>query len=476
MTPASPLRALSALLLTAGLLAGTRLASADTASADGATDESSAREAAASSASGDALARQVADLERQVAELKAELERLRASGTGIGDLDRRIEALSKEIERLRLGAAAGPADAKESVGGFGPAASKVYRTHRGVTIGGYGEFIYTDPSGSADDGSPSGATAEADLLRAVLYFGYKFDDRFLFNSEIEVEHAVAADDAPGEVAVEFAYVDYKAGKNWGARGGLLLVPVGFLNELHEPPIFLGAFRPEVERFIIPSTWRELGAGLYGNAGPVTWKAYLVTSLDAAGFTADEGIREGRQEGAEVTAEDWAVTARVDWVPVEGLMFGASAFTGDTAQANAGLDGGRMLQWEAHAEWRWRGLRSRALLARTSVDDAAAISTFTGQTIGSQMNGYYGEVGYDVLSRRKPGGAELVPFFRYEALDTQAEVASGFTADPVNDRSVRTFGVHFRPIPNIALKADFQDLGNSAGTGVDRFNLALGWLF
>ncbi len=463
-------RSLTALLLAilAGA-AGTRAAVADTGNAG-------ARDAASSGAADDTVAARVAELERQVAELRAELERLRATGGSPADLDRRIEALSKEIERLRLGAAAGPAEATDGVGGFGPAASKVYRTHRGVSIGGYGEFLYTDPSGSADDGTPSGEVATADLLRAVLYFGYKFDDHFLFNSEIEVEHAVAAADAPGEVAVEFAYVDYKPGTKWGARGGLLLVPVGFLNELHEPPIFLGAFRPEVERFIVPSTWRELGAGLYGDAGPVSWKAYLVTSLDATGFTADEGIREGRQEGAEVAAEDWAVTARVDWVPTQGLLFGASGFAGDTAQATPGLDGGRVTQWEAHAEWRWRGLRSRALVARTSLDDAADISTLVGETIGSQMNGYYGEVGYDVLSRKRPGGPELTPFFRYESLDTQAEVASGFAADPANDRSVRTYGVHFRPIPNIAIKADFQDLGNSAGTGVDRFNLALGWLF
>lgn len=465
-------RFLSALLLALVLgAAGIRGTAADTGA-----DDAGGRAAASAAAAGEPSADKLADLERQIAELRAEIERLRAGGAGTGDLDRRIEALSKEIEQLRIGAAAAPVEADTSVGGFGPAASKVYRTQRGVSIGGYGEFIYTDPSGTRDDGSASGAVAEADLLRAVMYFGYKFNDQFLFNSEIEFEHALAGDNTPGKVEVEFAYVDWKPGQSWGARGGLLLIPMGFINELHEPPIFLGVFRPEVERIIIPTTWRELGAGLFGSAGPVTWRAYLVNSLEANGFTSANGIRGGRQEGARAVAEDWAVTARVDWVPVEGLLFGASAFAGDTAQASAGIDGGRMMIWEGHAEWRWRGFRTRALLARTSVDDADQISAVVGQTVGSQMNGYYGEVGYDVLSHRQPGGAELVPFFRYEAYDTQAEVDSGFTADPANDRSVRTYGVHYRPIPNIAIKADFQDLGNSAGTGVDRFNLALGWLF
>jgi hypothetical protein len=337
-------------------------------------------------------------------------------------------------------------------------------------------MLYTHPDATADDGSASGEVATADLLRAVLYFGYKWNDHLLFNSEIEFEHAVAAADTGGEVAVEFAYVDYRRSDAFGARGGLLLIPVGFLNELHEPPIFFGSTRPEVEQLIIPSTWRELGGGIYGSKGPIAWKGYLVTSLDAAGFTADEGIREGRQEGSEVVAEDLAVTARVDWTVRPGLLLGAAGFTGNTAQANVGVDGARVLQYEAHAEWRWKGLQVRGLYARTRLDDAGEVGVLTGEAVGSQMNGYYGEVAYNVLSLKKGSKQELFPFVRYESLDTQAEVPAGTVADPANDRTVHTVGVHYRPIPNLALKADWQGFSNNAGTGVDRVNLALGWLF
>jgi len=433
--------------------------------------------AAGETASSADLARKLKELEEQVAALKAEVARGRAAAGAAApsDLEKRIDALSKEIERLRLGDAAAP-PAGETAGGFGPAASKVYHARRGVSIGGYGEMVITDPDDHADDGSASGETASADLLRAVLYFGYKFNDHLLFNSEIEVEHAVAADGDAGEVAVEFAYVDYRHNDAWGARGGLLLVPVGFINELHEPPIFFGSTRPEVEQFIIPTTWRELGGGLYGRAGPVDWKAYLVTSLDASGFTAAEGIRDGRQEGMEAVAEDFALTARVDWTVRPGLVLGAGGFSGDTAQANAGLDGARVVQYEGHAEWRWRGVQVRGLYARTRLDDAAAVGTLTGEAVGSQMNGYYGEVGWNLLSLRKGSKQELSPFFRHEALDTQAEVPAGVLADPANDRRVHTVGIHYRPIPNLALKADWQGFSNAAGTGVDRINLALGWLF
>ena len=121
-------------------------------------------------------------------------------------------------------------------------------------------------------------------------------------------------------------------------------------------------------------------------------AYVVTSLSADGFTADTGIRGGRQEGAEATAEDLALTARVDWVPVQGLLVGAAIFTGDTAQAAAGLDGARMTQYEAHVDWRFKGVQARALLARTSLDDAGAVSAVVGETVGSRQEGYYAEAG------------------------------------------------------------------------------------
>jgi hypothetical protein len=427
----------------------------------------------------DARDARLAALEKEVAALKAEIDQLRAGGaqlTTTADLERRIEALSQEVERLRIGAAAAAPKADQTVGGLGPAASKVYRAGRGVSIGGYGEVVYLDPSSRADDGTPSGETATADLQRAVLYFGYKFDDRWLFNSEIEYEHAVAGDGEKGEVEVEFAYVDYHKTQKLGARGGLLLVPMGFLNELHEPPIFFGVERPEVEQVIIPTTWRELGGGVYGQAGPVTWKAYLVNSLNAEGFSADQGIREGRQEGSEAAASDFALTGRADWVPVQGVLLGAGLFAGDTAQDANGVPGARLVAWEAHAEYRRRGLKARALLAQNRLDNAGEVSTLTGQVIGSRQAGYYVEAGYNIFDGRRSTVQELSPFARYEALDTQAAVASGLSADPANDRRILTVGLHYRPIPNIALKLDWQDQGNSAGTGVDQWNLGLGWLF
>jgi len=173
---------------------------------------------------------------------------------------------------------------------------------QGVSIGGYGEFLYQNFDRSLEDGTPSGETDSADLVRLVLYTGYKFNDRILFNSEIEYEHATTGegDEEKGEVSVEFAYLDFLFGERMGVRSGLVLVPVGFLNELHEPPIYLGARRPEVEKNILPSTWRANGAGIHGEFGSgLSYRAYVTESFRGVaspdegieGFTADKGSHD-----------------------------------------------------------------------------------------------------------------------------------------------------------------------------------------
>lgn len=438
-------------------------------------------------ADGEEVARRLRELEELVAALQVEIESLRQSGGSAyeEELERKIEALTLDIERLRIGEAAEP-EADKSINGFGPAASKVYALQRGVSIGGYGEMLFENFSDTRDDGMPSNEPDRLDFLRAVMYFGYKFNDRWLFNSEIEFEHSVAGDGKGGEVAVEFAFIDFKATDHFGARGGLLLIPAGFINELHEPPIYLGSRRPDVERYIIPTTWRENGAGVYGDIGPVTYRAYLVASLDALGFSPSAGIRGGRQEGAESLAEDFAITARVDYTPVPGLLLGSSMFSGNVGQGRPGLENAAVTQWEAHAQWNWRGLHMRGLYAQNIVSDAAAIGAaidaammpppMTPTVIGERQLGYYGEVAWDVLSPVQGTEQQLSPFVRYESFNTQEQVAAGQTADPMNDRILRTYGFVYKPIPHVAIKIDAQNISNGAGTGINQVNLSLGYLF
>jgi hypothetical protein len=401
--------------------------------------------------------------------------------TEVARLKAQVEAILRELETMRLGADV-VAQADTGIYGFGPAASKVYKGRPGVSIGGYGEFHYENFAGNRQDDVPAGLGDRIDALRAIVYVGYKFSDRVLFNSEIEFEHGSTEDG--GSVSVEFAYLEGRLSPAFGVRGGLLLAPMGFLNEIHEPPTFLGTTRPETERRIIPSTWREVGAGVFGARGDLNYRAYIINGFDAGGFGAS-GIRDGRQNGAEAKGINFAVVGRVDWTGVPGLTVGTSAYVGRSGQGAALPSdptvsiGARTTIWEAHAEYKARGFDLRGLVAQTRVADAAEVNELNGlsgdASVGERLTGWYVQGGYDVL-RRLGTSQQLLPYLRYEKLNTQDAVPDGFTANPANDRTIVSLGLAWKPLLNVALKADYQLHRNEADTGVNQFNLNLGYLF
>ncbi|HMC82351.1 MAG TPA: hypothetical protein VKL61_03885, partial [Candidatus Polarisedimenticolia bacterium] len=266
--------------------------------------------------------------------------------------------------------------------------------------------------------------------------------------------------------------------------------------LHEPPVFYGVLRPAVEQLILPTTWRENGAGVFGDLGKFSYRLYVLAGLDAAGFSSDRGIREGRQEGSQSKAEDLALAGRLDLVAVPGLLAGASFYSGDSGQGQVPKDA-RVTLWDAHAQYQWRGLDLRGLLVSGSIDDVQAIDalhqipaasdpTFCAKpggpdsvcfdSVGEEFGGWYVQAAWDVLSMRQGGTASLSPFARYEEFDPQERVPEGFLKDPAQDRHLLTAGLVWKPIPQVAVKADFQNSGNRGGTGVDQFNVGLGWLF
>jgi hypothetical protein len=404
-----------------------------------------------------------------------------ADTTEVARLKAQVDAILRELETMRLGADV-VAQADTGIYGFGPAASKVYKGRPGVSIGGYGEFHYENFAANRQDDVPAGLGDRIDALRAIVYVGYKFSDRVLFNSEIEFEHGSTEDG--GSVSVEFAYLEGRLSPAFGVRGGLLLAPMGFLNEIHEPPTFLGTTRPETERRIIPSTWREVGAGVFGARGDLNYRAYIINGFDASGFGAS-GIRDGRQNGAEAKGINFAVVGRVDWTGVPGLTLGASAYVGRSGQgATLPSDptvsiGARTTIWEAHAEYKARGFDLRGLVAQTRVSDAAAVNELNGlagdASVGERLTGWYVQGGYDVL-RRLGTSQQLLPYLRYETLNTQDAVPDSFTANPANDRTIISLGLAWKPLLNVALKADYQIHRNEADTGVNQVNLNLGYLF
>lgn len=410
-----------------------------------------------------------AELEKRVRDLEAKIAAMQAAqpNADLVEVKRQIEVLATEIEALKTRQTEKVAVADTQQFGLGPAASKVYRAGQGVSIGGYGEFIYENPEGEI---------ATADSLRAVVYTGYKFNDRVLFNSELEVEHANL--ERGGNVELEFAYLDYLIRPEFNVRGGFVLMPVGLTNELHEPTAFLGARRPVVEHHVIPTTWSELGGGVFGDVGSISYRAYLTTGLDASGFGAEESIREGRQAGGEAKAEDWAAVGRVDWHPIEGTMFGGSLYRGGSGQG-AGFKGA-VTMGEVHAQAKFRGVTLRGLVTRASIGDAAAINELNGlegaDSVGSRIGGWYAEGGYDFGNLFGRADMTLTPYARYESFDTQRRVPVGFERNPANDQQILTLGVAFKPISQTVIKLDWQDVDNKASTGADQWNVSLGYIF
>jgi hypothetical protein len=416
---------------------------------------------------------------RALREKVAALEQSQPSNA-LDEVKRQIEVLTQEIEALKVQQQpTASADTEEY--GLGAAASKVYRTDQGISFGGYGEFVYENYASSRDDDQDSGRSDQLDALRAILYAGYKFNDRVIFNSEIEVEHGSTG--AGGEASLEFGYLDFMIRPEFNVRAGMMLMPSGLLNELHEPTAFLGAKRPDVERTVIPSTWREPGVGIFGEVGPVTYRTYLVTGLRSDRFSSS-GIRSGRQSGGKALAEDLALIARADWNVADGVLVGGSYYRGDSAQskttpAGASFDATVAIA-ELHADLRLRGFQARALWADGSIGDAAAINAannLTGKnSVGDEFGGWYAEAGYDLDTLLSWNEVSLVPFIRYETLDTQKRVPTGFARNPERELSNVTAGISIKPIPQAVIKVDFQNYDNEAGTGVDQWNVGLGYVF
>ena len=406
----------------------------------------------------------------------------------IEELERRQEILAEEVRRLREALVLPETKELKSHYGLGPAASKVYAVERGLSIGGYGETNYRHAV--ADKASTRN---EFDFVRFVLYVGYKFNDWIVLNTETELEHAFSQpteSSSGGEVALEFANIDFLLDPRANVRIGLLLVPMGFLNEIHEPPFYHGNDRPTVEREIIPSTWRANGFGLHGELFEgLTYRTFGITGFNARGFRSN-GFRDGRQRGNREIGEDFAWVGRVDYSFLPGTLIGGSGYVGDSGQdqeITGETPGVGTRIYEGHGQLRWRGLELRALGAVGEIDDAdllsqrlADIAVETGgsaDTVPERMVGYYFEIAYDVLPLLLPETTHyLAPWVRYTQIDTQDEVPSGFARNDSRDRDIWEVGFSYKPIPQIVLKVDYRNFDSAGADLTDEFRAGAGFVF
>ncbi|HKA59353.1 MAG TPA: hypothetical protein VKD28_12125 [Gemmatimonadales bacterium] len=348
-----------------------------------------------------------------------------------------------------------------------------------TTVGGYGEVHYTNRSGPA-------TPAEINFRRFVVYLAHTFNDRMSFRSEVELEDAkIEGGSSGGEVALEQAYLDYRVSDRATVRTGLVLSPVGILNEIHEPPTFNGVDRPAFDHDVIPTTWRELGIGVVGTLPMEGWsyRLYLVNGLKASGFSGEEGIRGGRQEGREASFANPSLTGRLEYVQpglrVAGSFWYGGTTAGDTLLGSGTFDAPVALV-SADARYDRGGLAVRGVFTMINVSDADTINALYTSTVGSRITGGYVEGAYNVLRLLAPTSKQHVnAFVRYEHFDTHASVPAGTPRDPEFARRITTFGLTYKPTWNTAFKGDYEirrtEASGGAGEG-ETLRLGIGYQF
>ena len=330
-----------------------------------------------------------------------------------------------------------------------------------LSIGGYGEIHYNQ--------QVSGKTrynGNMDVHRMVMFFGYQFNDKTSFVTELEFEHVK-------EIYVEQAFLNYNIRPNTSLRAGLMLVPMGIVNEYHEPTTFNGVERPSVDKYIIPTTWREIGFGISGRLAnaPLKYQMYIMNGFNgfdgSSKLRAKDGVRKGRQKGAESTFTSPSLSAKVDYYGVKGLNLGLSAYFGKTqSSAFDGLDkddsiaenfadstrvGISMIGFDVRYKLdalRLKGQYIHSFL--NNVDEYNQVAD--GADLGKQMMGYYIEAGYDLLHGKEQA---LVPFVRYENYNTQHKMVSGQTANKAYDREDIFVGLSYHLAKGAVVKADYQ---------------------
>ena len=331
-----------------------------------------------------------------------------------------------------------------------------------VTVGAYGEVTYNQPEG--DNG-------ELDVQRLVMLLGYQFTDKVQFFTEIEFEHVE-------EVYVEQAFVNYNVANNVNLRAGLMLVPMGIINEYHEPTTFNGVERPAIAGSIVPTTWREIGLGVTGriNSASLTYQAYIFngfqsTTSDGTGLIGgSSGLRGGRQKGIKSTVNTPNLSAKLEYYGILGMRLGLAGYFGRTQAADEvdmldGADVG-MSMVGLDARYVYERFTARGEFIYASLSDTDDYNALTGRDLGSALSGWYAEAAYNLLPMTNK--QKLFAFARYEDYDTHADVEGSLVENPAYDRNDITMGLSYHIAPGVVFKGDYQ-IKDNAVEGADAKN-------
>ncbi len=398
-----------------------------------------------------------------------------STGVQASSLEERVKALEEQNTVLTeevLATQTGGftlVDTEKSYSGMGPAASKVYFSKNPLSIGGYGEMFYANPEGSND---------YADVYRFITYIGYKFSDSVILNAEIEFEHGANSDDG-GKVVLEFMYLDFLMKEEINLRLGHLLVPMGLVNLRHEPTLFNTVQRPEVEKYLIPSTWHENGVLAYGRFEnlDLEYTAGMINALnlnDDDTMNVDKGwIRDGRWGSGKNAPFEPAFVGRLDYTGINGLMVGASVYYGDGSNVKDDSDdisGLTTTMFDIHASYDNGPFSVYGLYTQTDLDGAEKLLS---PGAVEKASGYYANASYDVSGL--VGLDYQIPVFaQYQNYNPVEKTVDGSNED-IYDTEVVTIGMNFFPVDQAVIKVDYamKEVNNE---DENIFSLGIGFIF
>ena len=363
------------------------------------------------------------------------------------------------------------------------AAQKLLESKEKVSIGGYAQIDYNQPISS-----DTKSNGKMDVHRLVMLFAYNFNERTKFVTEIEYEHVK-------EVFVEQAFLQYQINDWINFRGGLMLIPMGIQNEYHEPATFNGVERTNLDSKIVPTTWREIGAGFSGRiqGADLQYQAYIVNgfkSYDGGGtLRGTDAFRKGRQKGAESVFSNANLATKIEYYGIPGLNLGLSGYFGKTqsslydgasastaageALADSSVVGINMIGLDGR--YSLNGWQFRGQLNYASINNTKEYNELTGKDLGSAVYGYYVEAGYDLLNK-KDTEQKLIPFVRYENFNTHQKV-DGISENLKYDRNEITAGFGLWLASGAVLKADMQWFENESTDDYEKqINLGIGIWF
>lgn len=380
----------------------------------------------------------------------------------VKELREMTQTLVDETSDLKTGFNYTVVDSKKSHSGLGAAASKVYYSKSPLSIGGYGEMYYSDVNTNNNTDKTT-----LDVYRFVPYIGYKFSDNIILNTEIEFEHGGVANNGGtaegGEVIVEFMYLDFLINRYANIRVGNMLMPMGFINERHEPTLFTTVQRPNTSKYLIPSTWHESGVMVYGDIiDNLSYKFTAVSALQT-GVNGSTWLRDGRGGSFKQTDANLAFVVRVDYTGINGLLVGASAYTAPSVNGASSTTN----MYDVHLDYKNSGSRVYGVYTQTDRSDASEIAT---DAVEKAKGGYI-NLSYDILSLTSIK-KQLPIFVQFESINPEQERADGTSGD---DLDITTVGVNYFPHEQVVLKFDYA-MASKGAVDTNTASISMGFIF